>query len=311
MIIFEAEPDRYGRFGHQFYRHLTAIICAEIFNGSFLLPRFRYFANSANQIFQYSSHPLCTATFNQVELVYLLNHPTDVYGNDKYALEDPYQICRFISDILLQRDYAGDRDLLIKLPFDQHPGLLLHYLSLRPQYQKRLATIYKKPKSLYLDSKHPRISIHIRRGDVNKGSFPSWYIEDRVYDSLIFQLLQNLESSHIYIHVQGSIFIPSSLHHPDAHLRLHISNSSSELNHADEINDLHDLFNADLIIGGQSSFSQAPALVCSIPFVEVYNTPNRQHQPHAFTPDLSISSSEIIVNARHAARQVLALIPNH
>jgi hypothetical protein len=292
MLIFEAEPDPYGRFGHQFYRVITALLLAEVTGNSFIPSRFKYFANNINSLLDFSKHPKASLELPALHVRFLSNSIHDIYGNDKFdfssiSLQD---IIGLVTSIGLT---GGATNVLVKLPFDQEPGVLLRELYLNEQYRSNLRTLWVPQcfASCY------DVAIHIRRGDVNKARFPGWYIEDEFYDRLIQMIIQkSCKMLRIAVVTQGQVCLELASNESLARgSRLEIFTSADSLNHPDEIRDIRIMAMSRCIIGGLSTFSQAVSLIHSIPIIEVTRDVTRESlRPHHFSTLATLSITDIM-----------------
>lgn len=289
MIFFDVEPDRYGRFGHQAYRLLVAVLAAEAFDAFFIPQTFRYFAFNGNQIIDFSRYYRCKSSIPACQIIYVRNQ-VDVVGNDKFDLGTVEGFGDFVNIVSHYKN--SDGNYLIRLPFDQEPGLLMKYI-----YQSdRIPSALRQ--TVCIDTSDQisfDVSIHCRRGDVDPSRHPSWFIADEVYDQLISLLLQFCPGLNIALITQKELRLTNSakmLSSCNSSLTVFIADDT--INSNCELRDLKLLFASKLIIGGQSGFSQIPSLYMSIPYIELYNSHARQHQPHLFKPHLSISTQCII-----------------
>ena len=303
MIYFDAEPDRYGRFGHQTFRLLTAVLAAEAFDGFFIPQTFRYFAYNGNTLIDFSRHPRCKDYIPGCKIVFV-SQEIDSVGNDKFDLSRIDCFGELVHIISSYKQCSSN--YLVKLPFDQEPGLLLKYLYCKDNISRSLKDIVCK------NIAHKPgfdIVIHVRRGDVDLRRHPSWFIPDDVYDHLLCYLLHKTSSLKIAVITQNDLLLPNALkatHDSSSTIKVFVSDQT--INSQCELRDLNYLLNSRLIIGGQSSFSQVPSLLMNIPYIELYNSGNRQHQPHMFRPCLSISSNSILHSPRDALRPLLDIV---
>lgn len=302
MLLFKSEFDRNGRFGHQFYRILTSVLLAEYFNGLFVEPMFKYFAYKANDYLSFSNHPRCALHIPSCTFLNYTEGQVDMYGNDKLNLSDHSAYQRFMAS--LSRLNTSANAVLVNLPYDQEPGKLLDLHFTDSKIRTNLSSLMST-KSITAKTCPKTIVIHIRRGDVTRNRFPSWYIEDDVYLHLIMSLYQTIGRFRLDIVTQGQLSFASQLREFPL---VTIYNSTDCLNHQDEIRDLQLLSNASVIIGGQSTFSQVPSLIYNIPFIELVKGNNGQHQPHMFKPAFTFSTDMVYQNPSYIARTVVDLL---
>ena len=175
---------------------------------------------------------------------------------------------------------------IVKLPFDQPPGLLVNLLKKSEIYDdfRRAFT-----QIAGIDRKFDLV-IHIRRGDVTKASHPDWWIGDDIYIDIINELFHNKSclpnvcvctqkgaSANLLRHMQqmSEIF--------PGHLTIRASDEGWSNN--DEIEDFCLMTNANILLGGQSSFPCLAALASQNTFIFMGNKSNIEY-PFGLQPEL-------------------------
>lgn len=261
-IIFVAQPDRYGRFGHQTFSLLTPLLLAHYLDELFLPLKYEYFACKYNDVIDFSvSRKAASIVEGKVHFSRINRNPIDEHGNTKYDLSCASDFGELMKIVVATKEHMCDYVYLL-LPFDQFPGHLLRLES--SVIRSDIKTVFQ---DLFISSststKKPRYAIHIRRGDVTPERFPHWFIPDNHYCRLI-EAIAAAHSGDVSINVvtQGSITLESDVCKMlllSGNLR--IDSSHSTWTNDMEIDSIKDLFKADYIVGGLSSFSMLPAWI--------------------------------------------------
>jgi len=262
-IIFTAQPDRYGRFGHQTFSMLSAVLLAHYLDEYFLPLNYEYFAYRFNRVVDFSASERALSYVKGAVRFTRLDLPArDENGNTKLDLSKSAELGELLEKINLLQG-GNDDYVQVLLPFDQFPGhLLRHYnrdinidmhrifsgLTIRDKHKK-----HKKP--LY--------AIHIRRGDVSPQRYPQWYIADEHYCRLI-EALYILHSGDLSIEIitQGCVELESVIcREMKAANKLNVLTCDEQWTNDKEIDSVYVMMQADYIIGGLSSFSMLPAWI--------------------------------------------------
>lgn len=261
-LIFLSEPDRYGRFGHQSFSLLTSWLFAHRFNCHFLPNQYSYFASKYNDYVDFSSSSRSTSIIpSNTRYLRLEGSLPDHVGNTKFNLEDSKSIQSFLLSLQSARRTSKE-PICLQLPFDQTAGVF--FTSINASMHSDLRQIFGKLICRRAHDYPISIAIHIRRGDVNEDSHPSWYIKDFYYLNLVYALFLFFKDGiNVNIVTQGEI-----LFHTHPELQSYVSSGQLRINCAsqnfindDEIEDFSNLLNADLLFSGQSSFSQLASLI--------------------------------------------------
>jgi hypothetical protein len=262
-VVFLAEPDRYGRFGHQTFSMMAAWALAHRLNAFFLPLPYSYFAVHHNTHASFSrSKRAIRLDINPIEdFVILSGLEPDDNGNTKYDLLDIENLCRFEGDMrVLHKPKVMQ---LVRLPFDQAPGALVWRLS--SDMKRDLGLIFKaQGNSRCRNNDEILISIHIRRGDVSPERFPDWYISDHYFENLVIALFElNIGCLKIVVLTQGSssFLADKRFEQLIADKRLCVRTTAQQWVNENEVSDFREMLNSDIIISGQSSFSQLACLV--------------------------------------------------
>lgn len=261
-IVFVAQPDRYGRFGHQTFTMLTPLLLAHYLDELFIPIGYEYFAYKYNEAIDFSaSKKAVRLVEGKIEFRRISREPIDVNGNTKYDLSSACDLGELITVVKEAKASKVDYMTLL-LPFDQFPGRLLGLVN--PEIRRDISSIFNK--LLRKDINHngrPRYAIHIRRGDVTPESFPHWYISDSHYCNLI-DAISTVHSGDVAIDIvtQGEVRLDSRVcRELLSDGRLKISSSPSRWTNDMEIEAMNVLMNANYIVGGLSSFSMLPAWI--------------------------------------------------
>jgi hypothetical protein len=262
-LVFVAQPDRYGRFGHQTFAMLSAVLLAHYCDEYFLPLRYEYFAHRFNNVVDYGAserslvHLSGSVRFTRLDIpVY------DQHGNTKLDLSDPCQFGELLNQINRIRNTNDDYVQLL-LPFDQFPGHLLRHYNKQIKYDMQrvfnglIQAPYRKK------NKDPQYLVHVRRGDVSPQRHPAWYVPDEDYCKLIdaLYLLHSGELS-IVIVTQGSVKLASdACRELTSRNRLRLMTCDEQWTNDKEIDSVYAMMQADYIIGGLSSFSMLPAWI--------------------------------------------------
>ena len=309
--VFLANPDSYGRFGHQTLRIISSVQLAKLMGGHFIPVRYTYFSAHWNKYVDFSRNKYSRTYFSSnINYCEMIGKRSDAYGNTKYNLMDPEDFGQLqceINNILINSecDYT-----IIKLPFDQSPGRLLGLI--QKCSNKEWDPIFHFQKSSPFEHgtiiESPYITIHIRRGDVSKEKYPDWFISDSVYREIIGIIANTLDLRIILIGQEISHFAQyPEIIRLEKDGRLVIVSSGSGFRTPDEVHCFQIMMNACLVIGGLSSFSYVATLIGNAGFICLSN---EKIYPSEW-PASSYSISEIkhgLIDSDKFARQLYAAI---
>jgi hypothetical protein len=275
--VFLANPDSYGRFGHQTLRIIASLLFARLMDGYFVPVKYSYFSYHWNNYVDFSRSSLAVRliagviSYNEVADI-----PLDPSGNTKLNLMKADQLGELMAATsLLLRDSEADY-ALIRLPFDQSPGRLLALLSTFDRNELCQIFHFRNIDNLQ-DSNdgRPYCVIHIRRGDVNPMNHPGWFIPDKVY----LQLLEFMDSVvpeqfQIIVLTQGASMLINEplILNMRRRGRLQVIDSENSFRTSNEVYCFKLMIGASLLVGGLSSFSYLASLVSGKPFVCVTNS---------------------------------------
>lgn len=245
-------PDRYGRFGHQTLRILTGVGLYYLTGNKLLLPSYYYFCEQWNYCINWKCSDAVTQQASFGKMVRIDPMPPDMHGNTKVDFSSTTDILNFIR-------LTGQIDNnLYLLPYDQGPGKLLNLFS-NYFILQNTRKVFNLPSIDHYTEK-PYVAIHIRRGDCTHARFPSWYVENGFYISLVKKLLGLLPVNFtIIVCTQGSTewFYVPDLINPIQQKRVVLrSAEDSHVNNITEIDDFSLMFRANILFAAGSSFSQ-------------------------------------------------------
>jgi hypothetical protein len=202
--------------------------------------------------------------------------------------------------------------LCLHLPFDQTAGVLMH--SLTRTMHADLQKIFHKLICPHKSIRSFHIVIHVRRGDVNSSSHPQWYVNDSLYAALIEALFRCYgEMIAITVLIQGVIDLGRSdtIRYYSLSGNLRINSTFQEWINDNEIRDFSTMINADLLISGQSSFSQLAALIKNgrVPVCVVKNEESRL--PHPVDVDDLVIAERDLLNVDSAEYTIRTKLAKH
>ena len=301
--IFLCDLDRYGRIGHQTSRMLTAFLLAHLTGGKFIPLDYKFFPYRANKIFNFShSERACTENFFIRKVISLSKGFREPHGNDCFdfsSIEEIKLALTIMSQSNTIEPNASQVELpytIIKLPFDQAPGLLLKLLNNPLIYEdfKRVFVGLVDNIKGYCNSFD--LVIHIRRGDVTKESHPDWWIDDDIYINILNELFHdNSFMPNVCICTQRGISQKLIKHVNQisesfkGHLTIRASKEGWSNN--DEVEDFLLMSNAKVLMGGLSSFPCLAALASQNRFIFLGNNEPPEY-PFGLNPELSFSLAE-------------------
>ena len=264
-IIFLGQPDRYGRLGHQSFSLITPLLLAEYFNEFFAPQGYAYFANKYNSVIDYSlSQWALKDIAGESQFRFIQRNSIDKHGNSKFDFCSPADFGEFCS--IVRTEQKSNLDFIIlQLPFDQFPGKLVRRLSkpMIADLQKIFSGILL-PKAGSSDKTVKNIVIHVRRGDVSPERHPHWYLPDSFYERLILTIVSFAKVKvSITIVTQGEFLVNKSCtlekYFRDETVKV-LTTSEAWINNC-EIESFGLMLNADVVIGGLSSFSILASLI--------------------------------------------------
>lgn len=246
-------PDRYGRFGHQTTSIAAGILLAHLTNTKLIEPRYMFFCDKWNKHANFTkSSRVATLIPKNLKISYLEKKVNDQHGNRKWDPNNKNELNELINEIV-----DADDDNIINLPFDQSAGLLLKLLN-----KKVIRDDIKRIFSFNMDEKiveGPYVCIHIRRGDCTPTAHPTWYVKNEIFIQIINVLAQIIPKNFsIIICTQGDVSWINSANISTliSQNRFAISSTNQLFINDREITDMQLMLNANILIGGTSSFSR-------------------------------------------------------
>jgi len=290
-------PDRYGRFGHQTTSIAAGILLAHLTNTKIIEPRYMYFCDKWNKHANFTKcSRVATLIPKNLKISYLEKRENDQNGNRKWDLNNKNELNELINEIV-----DADDDNIINLPFDQSAGLLLKLLN-----KKVIRDDIKKIFSFNSDEKiveEPYICIHIRRGDCTPTNHPTWYVKNEIFIHIINLLPQIIPKNYsVIICTQGDVswINSATISTLISQNRFFISSTNQLFINDREIVDMRLMLNANILIGGSSSFSRWAGFLGSHTVLIDINRDNENPLKEAINldPDSNIDFiSNIICNS--------------
>jgi len=264
-LVFKAQPDRYGRFGHQTFSLLAAWCFANRFNARFIPTQYAYFAIQYNSYVNFCDSKAAYKYNPQdpiLDFCTLQGSVPDPNGNNKYNLQHPIETGFFLEELASLS--SKNHTVLVELPFDQTPGKFI--LNIPKYIHSDLVNIFSPLININKTINHdpPLVVLHIRRGDVDTVNHPNWFISDERYIYIIKAVSDYMnENVRIVVLLQGSntlaesAFIKTLINKGILRIRFTEGRWTNE----NEIQDFATMLNADMLIAGQSSYSLLAALI--------------------------------------------------
>jgi len=259
--VFLGQPDRYGRFGHQFTSILTSYFLAATTSSLFIPLKFELLARQWNLLFDFTQSKYSLGQFNAFDFDKLL-FLDEVF----FTSSSSSDFTDFVTLVkLFKQHLIPVNPNFFILPFDLKPGKLFNFL---PQVHHDLISTIKLPfltsiaSFLHLKPKS-YITFHVRRGDVNPQSHPGWFISDDVVRAVIIQLSKvGLPITVITEQSTLSRDLYSSLsNNPLVSFSFNLYGSYP----CPEILDWIIMYHSCFIVGSKSSFSQTSAVMAQHP----------------------------------------------
>ena len=246
-------PDRYGRFGHQTTSIAAGMLLAHLTNTKLIQPRYMYFCDKWNKHADFAqSSIVATVLPENLKISYLEKEDADQNGNRKWDLNNKNELYGLINRIVDAED-----NNIINLPFDQSAGLLLKLMN-KKVIRDDIKKIFSF-KSAERMAEEPYICIHVRRGDCTPTAHPTWYVKNEIYIHIIKVLAQHIPKNYsIIICTQGDVrwINSSAIRTLVSQKRFAISSTKQLFINDREIADMQLMLNAQILIGGTSSFSR-------------------------------------------------------
>jgi len=286
MLAFVANPDRYGRFGHQSFSMLTAWALAVLLKERFIPLPYLYFAYHFNKFVDFSRSRYATLKIeSNVQFFHLPGSQVqDVAGNNRLDLSTTSGLLHMIDQISQCQQNTRAETMVAFLPFDQDIGKLSRLIE---REKDDLRRIFHLNGLFYQDQYNTnmlKIAIHIRRGDVTRQRHPDWYVPISVYSTIISILKSNYQDCQITIVSDGP---PWSLDVLDLlkkfkNIQLRGPDSSEIYNGkiliSSDIMDFACMASNDIVIGSKSTYSWLASRVGNCKFIPIVS--EGQYMPH-------------------------------
>lgn len=290
MISFIANPDRYGRFGHQSFSMLTAWALAAILKKKFVPLHYLYFAQHFNPFVDFGKSKYSTKqSIRPVKFCHIkgASNP-DQYGNNKLALDSVQGLLSLIDEISRIEEDSDGLDVCAFLPFDQNIGLMSRVIDQRRDDLRKIFhfnVLNREEKNV--DSPLT-IALHIRRGDVTSKAHPTWHVPIGVYDDVIRELTHRSQNRCLIEIVSDGP--PYSKDVTELAKRHKIELEGEPFLHQsgidrlrDDVRDFCKLRSADVVVGSKSTFSWLASRVGNGKFVGILS--EGESLPHSLSQE--------------------------
>jgi hypothetical protein len=227
--------------GHKFHNWITGLYLAKLFNLEYVYSPFTKDAERYESFLNLNSE---YKTIQDISFNYVHNlEPIEFCHDDKLDHQIYFKNIEYVQNIV----NSLPDDSLIKLADNPFPGLLTqHYNLIKPELQKSYWGVDRDIQLNFIPNKI-NVAVHIRRGDINLSRNPDRWLELDYYVEILNNLNKELgkDNLNILIFSEGKV---------DDFKQLFNSNVSFQLGGSD-LEALHHMCSADILITGQSSFS--------------------------------------------------------
>lgn len=192
MVSFIANPDRYGRFGHQSFSMLTAWALAAILDKKFVPLQYLYFERHFNSFVDFGRSKYSTSqSMRPVRFSHIRGASIpDQYVNNRLPVNSTDGLISLLDQISEIEQDSADVEICAFLPFDQNIGILGKIIDKNRDDLRRIFH-FDQLFMQYSDLRSPiRVVIHIRRGDVSSQAHPTWHVPISIYYEVIIKLMQ-------------------------------------------------------------------------------------------------------------------------
>lgn len=253
-LVLKANPDPYGRFGHQTCNQLASFLLANITGSYFSPERYQCISHKFNSIINWAA--LTNAHLYPISKRYYIEDflpdqtqketisSTEVLRGYMYALN------------LIIAESPGKGYALVELPFGLLTGVLDNLI---PLYQAQLKKIY------IAQNQYPasRVAIHLRRGDASNAN--RLLVNERFQREKILYILEKYIPSHLPIHILTQEPNPERLrfltyYMNERQVYLHLEQGDFMTNSSD-IEHFNFMANSSHLILGKSAFSKTAAIL--------------------------------------------------
>lgn len=254
MLVLKANPDPYGRFGHQTCNQLASFLLANITGSYFSPERYQFISHKFNSIINWESlrnahtHPISKRYYIED---FLPDH------TQKETISSIVVLKTYVDALnLIAAESPGEGYALVELPFGLLTGVLDNLI---PMYQAQLKKIY------IAQNQYPasRVSIHLRRGDASKAN--RLLVNEEFQREKILYILEKYIPSHLPIHILTQETNPEKLrfltdYTNERQIYLHLERGDFMTNTSD-VDHFNFMANSSHLILGKSAFSKTAALL--------------------------------------------------
>jgi hypothetical protein len=260
MLFLKANPDPYGRFGHQTCNILAAYLLSKIAGVDFYPERYKFVSKAFNKIIDWKR-----ITYRHDQLFSYRHHLEDTLPIhlEQLTISSSITLKHYLEAIKLTEEKADAKEnILLELPFGLMTGILdnilhFHLGELRKIYISR-STIATK-----------RISIHLRRGDASQAN--RLLVSEELQQQKILDIINNRVPADIPVHILTQENDPFKLRYitdgiDHKRLTMHLE-TGDFLNNSTEIEHFNFMANSEYLITGKSAFSRLAGLLGSCKYV--------------------------------------------
>jgi hypothetical protein len=250
MLFIKANPNPLGRFGHQFYNHLTGYLLARALRCRYLVGSFSGNADVWN------SH----VSFLESEYACSQADACGFKMRKIYGVEGKEMTKNMLShyyNMIPALELSGAS--IIELPFDQFPGILEVLLDF---YYEEVAAILGSKK--IRGSRRNEIALHIRRGDVSQSKSSSLYMDNRAYIGICQQITRQYPNDWpIVVYSEGGSeqFADLKYNLEMVAFRKVLIRASSESFDTKPCEDFYNMSSAKVLVSSYSTYSYCAQIV--------------------------------------------------
>jgi len=227
--------------GHKFHNWITGLFLAKKFDLKYIYSPFTRDAARYEDFLGLSNG---YASYDSVKEKSVVNIPTMDLCHESSTPDSTYQNSMNMIETMI--DNIPDESVIIYGP-NPFPGKLTQYYNLiKPEIQKLYWSV-KRDIHLKYKSNKISVAVHIRRGDISKNNNADRWIEFDHYMKIINNLNSNIGNENLDIHIfsEGTVADFSIFNQENVTLQLNGS----------DLEALHHMCSADILVTGQSSFS--------------------------------------------------------
>ena len=254
MLFLKANPDPYGRFGHQTCNILSAYLLSKIAGVDFYPERYTFVSKSFNKIIDWKR-----ITYRHDQLFSYRHYLEDILPIhlEQFTISSSITLKYYLEAIKISQENYKENTLL-ELPFGLMTGILDNILHF---HLGELRKIYISRSTIAAN----RISIHLRRGDASQAN--RLLVSEELQQQKIHYIINNRLPVDIPIHILTQENDPYKLRYitdgiDHKRLTMHLE-PGDFLNNLTEIEHFNFMANSKYLIIGKSAFSRLAGLLGS------------------------------------------------